>query len=82
MEQDIIKVPVGSANPVQKPETCPHCGYTGFRQDLLAIPYNPNGEYVEGYGHVPVTIMVSRGWRCISCSWSTNGDPTVLPSPH
>ena len=82
MEQTPINVTVDSENTVPRPRECPHCGSDFLRQDRLFTLYNPNGEYVEGYGHLPVYCIHWHGWICLSCNWSTNGNPTVLPRPR
>lgn len=39
------------------------------------VPVNPNGEYVQGYGHTPVFTHELIGKRCVKCGFieSENG---------
>ncbi len=65
-----------------KRDPCPHCGNNNWRDERIekSILVNPNGEYVEGYGHMPVTKIVPVGWRywCTACGWLEGGNPTII----
>lgn len=47
---------------------CPSCGGTNWRNDRRFKTINPNGEYVEGYGHSFVSVSIDF-WVCGSCGW-------------
>lgn len=59
---------------------CKKCGYEG----LCAVPelYNKNGEFVEGYGHVPVWVSSATHYICEGCGFDQNKSLSdVLPNP-
>ncbi len=40
-----------------------------FKNEYAFETINPNGEYVVGYGHCPVSISVLMGMRCVKCGY-------------
>lgn len=76
-----------SAEPFDATTTpCPHCGGVGRwrheREAIFAL-LNPNGEYVEGYGHNPVSYPTDHKdvYTCGGCGWRWGGNPTVIVPP-
>lgn len=61
---------------------CPHCQSTHYteRPLLEGQVVNPNGEYVEGYGHALVIKQKSVGvyYSCASCGWDSRGSDVVI----
>ena len=51
------------------PEKCPSCGGTNLEDVGIYRVVNPNGEYVEGYGHAFVQVRAGSSWRCNGCGW-------------
>ena len=52
-----------------KPKKCPSCGGTDLEDVGRYRVVNPNGEFVEGYGHAFVQVRSGSSWRCRSCGW-------------
>lgn len=44
-----------------------HCEHKRTEPIYSNVLVNPNGEYVEGYGRVPVCVQTITGQRCASC---------------
>lgn len=64
----------------EKRTPCPYCHH----DDLWIVawemfePINPNGEFVEGYGHSTVLKKTGSKWKCAGCGWQEGGSPVIL----
>ncbi len=61
-----------------KREPCPNCGYNDWRETRISKWLNPNGEYVQGYGHAPVFVQDGSLWHCVGCGWQEGGNPVII----
>jgi len=61
-----------------KREPCPHCTNNNWREIPVYTPINPNGEYVEGYGHTTVLRQSNSNWICNACGWQEGGNPIII----
>lgn len=47
---------------------CPSCGGEMYDAGKYRV-VNPNGEFVEGYGHARVMVKSGESWTCRHCGW-------------
>lgn len=62
-------------------EVCPNCGCkrTQLIHEQQSKQINPNGEYVEGYGHAPVIVPTDEyKTRCKGCGWREGHNQTKI----
>ena len=61
-----------------KRNSCPHCNFNEWRKEPIFKLINPNGEFVEGYGHDPVYITSGYKYICVNCGWLEGGNSTRI----
>lgn len=60
---------------------CPHCQVINWRESTVTRLLNPNGEYVQGYGHAQVWVPAGLEYWCNGCGWKWGGNPTIIVPP-
>jgi len=58
--------------------TCINCKSIYFRKEPLFKLINPHGEFVEGYGHMPVSVQSGYQHRCNLCGFIVGGNPIKI----